>query len=122
MARSRNHSQRQADQLNKMRADQLKHAWEKYLPSFPADPKGMATRESSGKTLNVLAKNIPWLIGGSADLAKSNKTNLTFEGAGDFYPNEYRGRNIHFGVREHAMGPIMNGMTLSKLRAFRATF
>src|SRR2546427_13265508 len=84
--------------------------------------KGMATRESSGKTLNVLAKNIPWLIGGSADLAKSNKTNLTFEDAGDFYPNQFRGRNIHFGVREHAMGAIVNGMTLSKLRAFSATF
>jgi transketolase len=82
----------------------------------------MATRESSGKTLNALAKNIPWLVGGSADLAKSNKTNLTFDGAGDFYPNQYRGRNVHFGVREHAMGAIVNGMTLSKLRAFSATF
>jgi transketolase len=112
----------QADQLNKMQTRQLPDAWDKDLPSFPADPKGMATRESSGKTLNVLARNIPWLIGGSADLAKSNKTNLTFEGAGDFYPNEYRGRNIHFGVREHAMGAIVNGMTLSKLRAFSATF
>ena len=111
-----------ADQLNRMQSGQLPEGWDKDLPSFPADPKGMATRESSGKTLNVLAKNIPWLIGGSADLAKSNKTNLTFEGAGDFYPNEYRGRNIHFGVREHAMGAIVNGMTLSKLRAFTATF
>ena len=111
-----------ADQLNRMQIGQLPEGWDKDLPSFPADPKGMATRESSGKTLNVLAKNIPWLIGGSADLAKSNKTNLTFEGAGDFYPNEYRGRNIHFGVREHAMGAIVNGMTLSKLRAFTATF
>jgi transketolase len=111
-----------ADQLNRMQSGRLPEGWDKDLPSFPADPKGMATRESSGKTLNILAKNIPWLIGGSADLAKSNKTNLTFEGAGDFYPNEYRGRNIHFGVREHAMGAIVNGMTLSKLRAFSATF
>jgi transketolase len=111
-----------ADQLNRMQSGRLPEGWDKDLPSFPADPKGVATRESSGKTLNVLAKNIPWLIGGSADLAKSNKTNLTFEGAGDFYPNEYRGRNIHFGVREHAMGAIVNGMTLSKLRAFTATF
>jgi transketolase len=111
-----------ADQLNRMQSGRLPEGWDKDLPSFPADPKGMATRESSGKTLNALAKNIPWLIGGSADLAKSNKTNLTFEGAGDFYPNEYRGRNIHFGVREHAMGAIVNGMTLSKLRAFSATF
>src|SRR5260370_18489594 len=82
----------------------------------------MGAREASGKTLNALAKNIPWLIGGSADLAKSNKTNLTFDGAGEFYPNQYRGRNVHFGVREHAMGTIVNGMTLSKLRAFSATF
>jgi transketolase len=112
----------QANQLNKMETRQLPDGWDKDLPSFPADPKGIATRESSGKTLNALAKNIPWLIGGSADLAKSNKTNLTFEGAGDFYPNQFRGRNVHFGVREHAMGAIVNGMTLSKLRAFSATF
>ena len=111
-----------ADQLNRMQSGQLPDGWDKDLPSFPADPKGMATRESSGKTLNALAKNIPWLVGGSADLAKSNKTNLTFDGAGDFYPNQYRGRNVHFGVREHAMGAIVNGMTLSKLRAFSATF
>ena len=111
-----------ADQLNRMQTGQLPDAWDKDLPVFPADPKGMATRESSGKTLNSLAKNIPWLIGGSADLAKSNKTNLTFDGAGDFYPNQFKGRNIHFGVREHAMGAIVNGMTLSKLRAFSATF
>src|SRR2546425_889722 len=105
-----------------MQSGQLPDGWDKDLPSFPADPKGMATRESSGKTLNALAKNIPWLMGGSADLAKSNKTNLTFDGAGEFYPNQYRGRNVHFGVREHAMGAIVNGMTLSKLRAFSATF
>src|SRR5881394_583890 len=111
-----------ADQLNKMQSGQLPDGWDKDLPSFPVDPKGMATRESSGKALNALAKNIPWLVGGSADLAKSNKTNLTFDGAGDFYPDQYRGRNIHFGVREHAMGAIVNGMTLSKLRAFSATF
>ena len=111
-----------ADQLNRMQSGQLPDGWDKDLPSFPADAKGMATRESSGKTLNALAKNIPWLVGGSADLAKSNKTNLTFDGAGDFYPHEYHGRNVHFGVREHAMGAIVNGMTLSKLRAFSATF
>ncbi len=112
----------QADQLNRMQKGQLPDGWDKDLPNFPADPKGVATRESSGKTLNALAKNIPWLMGGSADLAKSNKTNLTFEGAGEFYPQQYRGRNLHFGVREHAMGAIVNGMTLSKLRAFSATF
>src|SRR5579864_6529987 len=112
----------QAGQIERMLAGKLPDGWDRDLPSLPADAKGIATRESSGKTLNALAKNIPWLIGGSADLAKSNKTNLTFDGAGDFYPNEYRGRNIHFGVREHAMGAIVNGMTISKLRAFSATF
>ena len=111
-----------ADQIDRMLTGKLPDGWDKDLPSFAADAKGIATREASGKTLNQLAKNIPWLIGGSADLAKSNKTNLTFDGAGEFYPNEYRGRNIHFGVREHAMGAIVNGMTLSKLRGFSATF
>ena len=83
----------------------------------------MATRDSSGKVLNALAKNIPWLIGGSADLAHSNKTNLTFDGAGDFFPeDEYKGRNVHFGVREHAMGAAVNGLSVSRLRAFSATF
>src|SRR5260370_29075814 len=82
----------------------------------------MATREASRKSLNSLGKNIPWLTGGAADLVKYNKTNLTFDGAGEFCPNQYRGRNVHFGVREHAMGAIVNGMTLSKLRAFSATF
>ena len=111
-----------ADELNRIQAGTLPDGWDKDLPTFPADAKGMATRDSSGKVLNVLAKNIPWLIGGSADLAHSNKTNLTFEGAGDFYPNEYHGRNLHFGVREHAMGAAVNGLTSSKLRAFSATF
>src|SRR6266478_5353245 len=112
----------QAEQLNRMQSGQLPDGWDKDLPNFPADPKGMATRESSGKTLNALAKNIPWLIGGSADLAHSNKTNLIFDGAGDFFADEYGGRNVHFGVREHAMGAIVNGMTLSKLRSYSATF
>jgi transketolase len=111
-----------ADQLRRMQLGQLPDGWDKDLPVFPADAKGLATRDSSGKTLNVLAQNIPWLVGGSADLAHSNKTNLTFDGAGDFYAGQYHGRNLHFGVREHAMGAIVNGMTLSKLRAFSATF
>ncbi len=111
-----------ADQLRRMQHRALPDDWNKNLPSFPADPKGMATRESSGKVLNVLAQNIPWMVGGSADLAKSNKTNLTFEGAGDFFPMEFNGRNVHFGVREHAMGAAANGMTLTGLRAFAATF
>ena len=111
-----------AGQIEQMQAGKLPDGWDKDLPNFPADAKGIATRESSGKTLNALAKNIPWLIGGSADLAKSNKTNLTFDGAGEFLPNEYHGRNLHFGVREHAMGAAVNGMTLSKLRAYSSTF
>jgi transketolase len=100
----------------------LPQGWDKDLPTFPPDAKGMATRDSSGKVLNALGKNIPWLIGGSADLAHSNKTNLTFEGAGDFFPDEYKGRNLHFGVREHAMGATVNGMSVTRLRAFGATF
>ena len=111
-----------ADQLHSIQNWKLPDGWNKDLPSFPADAKGMASRDSSGKVLNALAKNIPWLIGGSADLAHSNKTNLTFEGAGDFYAGEYHGRNLHFGVREHAMGAIVNGMSVSRLRAYSATF
>ena len=111
-----------AGRLRKMQQRALPDGWDKNLPAFPADPKGIATRESSGKVLNVLAQNIPWLIGGSADLAKSNKTNLTFDGARDFFPDEYAGRNIHFGVREHGMGAAVNGITLCGLRAFSATF
>ncbi len=111
-----------AARLAKMQLRELPDGWDKNLPNFPADPKGMATRESSGKVLNTLAQNIPWLVGGSADLAKSNKTNLVFEGAGDFFTNEYKGRNIHFGVREHGMGAAVNGITLTGLRGFSATF
>ena len=92
------------------------------LPVFPADPKGIAGRDASGKVLNVLAQNIPWLLGGSADLGPSNKTTLTFEGAGDFEPGTPGGRNLHFGIREHAMAAIVNGLSLSKLRPFGATF
>ena len=111
-----------ADHIVRMQKHELPDGWDKNLPTFAADPKGMATRESSGKVLNVLAKNIPWMIGGSADLAKSNKTNLTFEGAGEFFPEEYEGRNIHYGVREHGMGAATNGITISGLRGFAATF
>jgi len=111
-----------AERVNTMQRRELPASWDKNLPVFPPDAKGMATRESSGKVLNVLAQNIPWLMGGSADLAKSNKTNLLFEGAGEFFPGEFAGRNVHFGVREHGMGAAVNGMTLSGLRAFAATF
>ncbi|MBV9039251.1 MAG: transketolase, partial [Acidobacteriaceae bacterium] len=87
-----------------------------------ADAKGIAGREASGKVLNVLAKNIPWLLGGSADLGPSNKTTLTFDGAGDFQADCRGGRNLHFGIREHAMAAIVNGLSLSKIRAYGATF
>jgi len=111
-----------AGQLDKIQHWQLPDGWDQDLPVYPPDAKGVASRDSSGKALNALAKNIPWILGGSADLAHSNKTNLTFEGAGDFYAGEYRGRNLHFGVREHAMGAIVNGMSVTRLRAFGATF
>ena len=111
-----------ADHLHRMQRRELPDGWDKNLPSFPTDSKGVATRESSGKVLNALAQNIPWLIGGSADLATSNKTNLKFEGAGDFQAGSYGGRNLHFGVREHVMGASVNGLTVSGIRAFGATF
>src|SRR5579863_4644441 len=111
-----------ADQLHRMQRRELPDGWDKNLPTFPADAKGIATRESSGKVLNILAQNIPWLNGGSADLATSNKTNLKFEGAGDFEAGSYGGRNLHFGVREHVMGASVNGLVFSDIRAFGATF
>jgi transketolase len=111
-----------ADWLHRMQRRELPDGWDKNLPTFPADAKGVATRDSSGKVLNVLAQNIPWLIGGSADLATSNKTTLKFEGAGDFQAGSYAGRNFHFGIREHVMGASVNGMVVSGIRAFGATF
>lgn len=111
-----------AKEIDQMQRRQLPEGWDKNLPEFPADAKGIAGREASGKVLNVLAQNIPWLIGGSADLAPSNKTALKFPGAGDFQPDNFGGRNLHFGVREHAMAAVVNGLSLSKVRAFGATF
>ena len=105
-----------------MQHRELPDGWDKNLPTFPADPKGMATRDSGGKMLNVLAQNIPWLMGGSADLATSDRTRLKFEGAGDFQPGSYAGRNLHFGVREHAMAGAINGMAVSKIRPYCGTF
>jgi transketolase len=109
-----------ADRLDRMQRHELPERWDKDLPVFPADAKGVATRESSGKVLNALAKNIPWLMGGSADLATSNKT--TLKDAGDFQAGQYAGRNLHFGVREHGMGASVNGLIVSGIRAFGATF
>ena len=111
-----------ADQFHQMQRRELPPGWDKDLPTFPADAKGLASRDSSAKVLNALAKNIPWLIGGAADLAPSTKTRLTSDGAGDFEAGHYAGRNFHFGIREHAMCSILNGMVLSKIRAFGATF
>ncbi|HWF45811.1 MAG TPA: transketolase [Bryobacteraceae bacterium] len=111
-----------ATEIEFMQRRELPAGWDNNLPVFPADANGIAGREASGKALNVLAQNIPWLIGGSADLGPSNKTTLTFKGAGDFQADSPGGRNLHFGIREHAMAAIVNGLSLSKLRAFGATF
>ena len=111
-----------ADHLYRMQHRQLPEGWDKNLPTFSADPKGLATRDSSGKVLNVLAKSVPWLVGGAADLFPSTKTRLTFEGAGDFLAGDRSGRNFHFGIREHAMGAILNGLSLAKIRPFGSTF
>lgn len=101
---------------------ELPAGWESSLPEFPADEKGMATRASSGKTLNAFGPVIPWFIGGSADLAPSTKTLIEHEGAGEFGPENYGGRNFHFGIREHAMAAACNGMALCGLRPYGATF
>jgi transketolase len=111
-----------AIEIELMQYRELPPAWDHNLPVFPPDAKGIAGREASGKVLNVLAQNIPWLLGGSADLGPSNKTTLTFAGAGDFQADSPSGRNLHFGIREHAMAAIVNGLSLSKLRAFGASF
>jgi transketolase len=111
-----------AIEIDLLERRELPAGWDLNLPVFPADPKGVAGREASGKVLNVLAQNIPWFLGGSADLGPSNKTTLTFPGAGDFQADNPGGKNLHFGIREHAMAAIVNGLSLSKLRAFGATF
>jgi transketolase len=111
-----------ATEIELMQRRDLPVSWDRNLPAFPADAKGIAGRDASGKVLNVLARNIPWFLGGSADLAPSNKTLLTYEGAGDFQSATPTGKNLHYGIREHAMGAVVNGLSLSKLRAFGATF
>jgi transketolase len=110
-----------ADQLFRMQHRQLPDGWDRDLPTFGSDPNGLASRDSSGKVLNAIAQQVPWLIGGAADLAPSTKTRLTFEGAGDF-TSAHSGRNLHFGVREHAMGAILNGLSLCKIRSYGAGF
>jgi transketolase len=111
-----------ADRIDRMQRRDLPDGWDADLPVFPADAKGMATRESSGKVLNAVAQHHPWLIGGSADLAPSTKTLLTFADTGDLEVDTPGGRNLHFGIREHAMGAILNGIALSKVRAYGSTF
>ena len=110
-----------ARQFERMERRELPDGWDKGLPTFPADAKGMATREAGGKVLNALAKNVPWLLSGAADLARSTKTGLTFEGAGDFSPAG-PGRNLHFGIREHVMGSTLNGLAQTKVRGVGSTF
>ena len=111
-----------ADELERMQRRDLPAQWDSELPSFPADAKGLATRDSSGKVLNAIAAHYPWLIGGAADLSPSTKTRLVFEGAGDLEADSPGGRNMHFGIREHAMGAVLNGIALSKVRPFGAGF
>jgi transketolase len=111
-----------ATEIDLMQRRELPTGWDRNLPVFPSDPKGLAGRDASGQVLNVLAQNIPWFLGGSADLAPSNKTTLKFEGAGDFQADSRGGKNLHFGIREHAMAATVNGLALSKLRAFGASF
>jgi transketolase len=111
-----------AGQLDQMQERRLPDGWDRDLPTFAPDSRGIATRESSGQVLNAIARNVPWLIGGAADLAPSTDTRLTFDGAGDFEAESYGGRNFHFGIREHAMCGILNGISLSKVRSFGATF
>ncbi|MCX4821480.1 transketolase [Streptomyces sp. NBC_01142] len=111
-----------ADELERMQRRELPEGWDSKLPDFPADPKGLATRDSSAQVLNALAQSIPWLLGGSADLAPSTKTHLTFDGAGDFQPESPSGRNLHLGIREHAAAAVANGMALTKLRPYWSGF
>ena len=111
-----------ADELRRMRAGEMPEHWQADLPGFASDAKGVASRAAGGDVLNAFARQIPWLLGGSADLSPSTKTNLTFDGAGRFSADDYSGRNLHFGIREHAMGAIANGMALSYLRPYTSTF
>jgi transketolase len=125
---------KEADELMKIQRRELPQGWDKELQPLPPDPKGAAGRDTSGKALNGIARQVPWLIGGAADLAPSTKTRLTFDGAGDFLPPanqgdphaktvmSYGGRNMHFGIRELAMGAVLNGMSLTKVRPYGSGF
>ncbi len=120
LAQLRNNDAGLAAEWDLMQRGELPLGWDTDIPKFPTDPKGKATRDTGASVENAIAKQVPWLVGGSADLAPSTKTLIA--GAGDFESDDYRGRNFHFGIREHAMGAILNGMALSKLRVFGSTF
>jgi transketolase len=111
-----------ADACERMQRRDLPDGWDRDIPVFAADPKGIASRDSSARVLNAIAPRLPWLLVGAADLAPSTKTRLTFTGAGDFEDDDFGGRNFHFGIREHAMGAICNGMSVSKLRPYGSGF
>ena len=111
-----------AREFAQMEAHELPEGWDSGIPTFDADPKGIASRDSSGKVLNAIAARVPWMIGGAADLSPSTKTNLKFEGAGSFEADNYGGCNLHFGIREHGMGAAVNGLALSNMRPFGSTF
>jgi transketolase len=111
-----------ADQIEQMQHRTLPDGWDEVLPTFPPDPKGIATRDSSSQVLNAVAGHVPWLVGGSADLTPSTKTHLGFDGAGDFQPDDRAGRNLHFGIREHAAAAVSNGLALTKVRPYWSTF
>jgi transketolase len=115
-----------ADQIDRMQRRELPADWDRDLPTFPPDPKGLASRDASSQVLNAIAGRVPWVLGGAADLAPSTRTHLSFEAAGEFQApgngGDYRGRNFHFGVREHAMCAVANGMALSKLRPYASGF
>jgi transketolase len=111
-----------AAELEMMNQHTLPAGWDADIPSFPADAKGLASRDSSQKVLNAIAPHVPWMLGGAADLAPSTKSNMTFAGADSFEADHYGGRNLHFGIREHAMGSICNGLALSALRPYGSGF
>jgi transketolase len=122
MDRYRQKYPKQAAEVELIESRELPKGWDKDIPTFDTDEKGIATRKSSQQVLNAVAENFPWLIGGAADLSPSTNTNLTFAGSGSFSAGNYGGRNMHFGIREHAMGSIVNGMTLTKIRAYGSGF
>jgi transketolase len=111
-----------ADELDRIQRRELPEHWDRDLPTFEPDAKGLGGRDASAKVENAIARNVPWLVGGAADLAPSTKTRLTFDGAGDLQATSPGGRNLHFGIREHAMAAVVNGLALAKLRPFGSTF